>query len=85
MRFFDSSFITTSSSLLLIGPSGVGETHLAVALGTKMVQLGYSVRFVMAQRLVQRCCGQPQYELNWLALSNRSSRVICSFSTSLGI
>jgi DNA replication protein DnaC len=51
-RFFDSSFITTPSSLLLIGPSGVGKTHLAVALGTKMVQLGYSVRFVMAQQLV---------------------------------
>lgn len=51
MRFFDSSFITTASSLLLIGPSGVGKTHLSVSLGTKMVQLGYSVRFVMAQQL----------------------------------
>src|SRR5258708_34713 len=51
MRFFDSSFITTPSSLLLIGPSGVGKTHLSVALGTKMVQLGYSVRFVVAQQL----------------------------------
>lgn len=51
MRFFDSSFVTTASSLLLIGPSGVGKTHLSVALGTKMVQLGYSVRFLMAQQL----------------------------------
>src|SRR5258708_8743811 len=51
MRFFDSSFITTAGSLLLIGPSGLGKTHLAVALGTKMVQLGYTVRFVVAQRL----------------------------------
>src|SRR5947209_4286403 len=49
MRFFDSSFITTAGSLLLIGPSGTGKTHLAVALGTKMVQLGYSVRFLTAQ------------------------------------
>ena len=31
MRFFDSSFITTASSLLLIGPSGLGKTHLSVA------------------------------------------------------
>src|SRR6266702_2989604 len=38
MRFFDSSFITTAGSLLLIGPSGLGKTHLSVALGTKMVQ-----------------------------------------------
>jgi len=50
MRFFDSSFITTAGSLLLIGPSGLGKTHLAVALGTRMVQLGYTVRFVVAQR-----------------------------------
>ena len=51
MRFFDSSFITTASSLLLIGPSGLGKTHLSVALGTKMVQLGYTVRFLVAQQL----------------------------------
>src|SRR5438045_5378014 len=51
MRFFDSSFITTAGSLLLIGPSGLGKTHLSVALETKMVQLGYHVRFVVAQQL----------------------------------
>ena len=51
LRFFDSSFIANSACLLLIGPSGLGKTHLAIAVGTKMVQLGYSVRFVMAQRL----------------------------------
>src|SRR6266699_3411980 len=51
MRFFDSSFITTSGSLLLIGPSGLGKTHLSVALGTKMVQLGFTVRFILAQQL----------------------------------
>src|SRR5258706_62685 len=51
LRFFDSSFVTGAGCLLLIGPSGLGKTHLAVALGTKMVQLGYTVRFVMAQHL----------------------------------
>src|SRR5437588_9541400 len=51
LRFFDSSFITKASSLVLIGPSGLGKTHLSVALGTKMVQLGYSVRFVVAHQL----------------------------------
>jgi DNA replication protein DnaC len=51
LRFFDSSFVTTAASLLLIGPSGLGKTHLAIALGTKLVQLGYSVRFVVAQHL----------------------------------
>jgi DNA replication protein DnaC len=51
LRFFDSTFITSAGSLLLIGASGLGKTHLAIAVGTKMVQLGYSVRFVMAQQL----------------------------------
>jgi DNA replication protein DnaC len=51
LRFFDSSFIANAACLLMIGPSGLGKTHLAVALGTKMVQLGYTVRFVMAQHL----------------------------------
>lgn len=51
LRFFDSSFVTTASSLVLIGPSGLGKTHLSIALGTKMVQLGYRVQFVVAQQL----------------------------------
>lgn len=51
LRFFDSSFVTGACSLVLIGPSGLGKTHLAIALGTKMVQLGYSVRFLLAQQL----------------------------------
>ncbi len=37
---------------MLIGPPGLGKTHLAVAVGIKMIQLGYSVKFVMAQRLI---------------------------------
>ncbi|GAC1430825.1 MAG: IS21-like element helper ATPase IstB [Acidobacteriaceae bacterium] len=49
VRFFDSAFIEKAGALLLIGPSGTGKTHLAVALGTKMVQLGYGVRFLTAQ------------------------------------
>jgi DNA replication protein DnaC len=51
LRYFDSSFVTSAGSLLLIGPSGLGKTHLSVALGTKMVQLGFTVRFVLAQQL----------------------------------
>jgi DNA replication protein DnaC len=43
--------MTSTGSLVLIGPSGVGKTHLAIAVGTKMVQLGYTVRFVMAQQV----------------------------------
>lgn len=51
LRFFDSSFIEKAGSLILIGPSGLGKTHLAVSVGTRMVQLGYEVRFITAQKL----------------------------------
>ncbi len=50
VRFFDSAFIEQAGTLILIGPSGTGKTHLTIALGTRMVQLGYSVRFVTAQQ-----------------------------------
>jgi DNA replication protein DnaC len=55
LRYFDSSFVTGACSLVLIGPSGLGKTHLSVSLGTKMVQLGYTVRFVVAQQLANAC------------------------------
>lgn len=51
LRYFDSSLITETKSLVLIGPSGTGKTHLAISVGTKMVQLGYTVRFLTAQSL----------------------------------
>jgi DNA replication protein DnaC len=59
VRFFDSGFVEHAGALLLIGPSGVGKTHLAVALGTRMVQLGYSVRFLTAQQFANGVLAAP--------------------------
>jgi DNA replication protein DnaC len=38
----------------LVGASGLGKTHLAIALGTKMVQFGYRVCFITAQHLANQ-------------------------------
>ncbi len=52
LNCMDETFVHQGRSLVLIGPPGLGKTHLAIAVGTKMIQLGYSVKFVMAQRLI---------------------------------
>jgi DNA replication protein DnaC len=61
MRYFDSAFVEKAGSLILIGPSGLGKTHLAIAVGTRirMAQLGYSVRFLTAQQLANQVLAAP--------------------------
>lgn len=40
-------------SLILLGPSGVGKTHLATGLGIEAIQRGYKVSFVMMDSLIR--------------------------------
>lgn len=49
----DGSFIREHENVILLGNSGLGKTHLAIALGIRAVQAGYRVRFVTVPALVQ--------------------------------
>lgn len=45
-------FIANGDNVLLLGPPGVGKTHLAVALGIKAVTDGYRTYFTQAMPLI---------------------------------
>ena len=45
-------WVANGDTLLLLGPPGVGKTHLAVALGRCAIEAGYSTSFVQAHHLV---------------------------------
>jgi DNA replication protein DnaC len=46
------SFIERHENVVMLGPSGVGKTHIAIALGYKAVQAGIKTRFISASDLI---------------------------------
>jgi DNA replication protein DnaC len=45
-------WVAHGDALLLLGPPGVGKTHLGIALGRQAIRAGYSVLFTAATALV---------------------------------
>jgi DNA replication protein DnaC len=48
-------YLESATNLLLIGPPGVGKTHLAVGLGRAAAHAGYRTYFTTAADLAARC------------------------------
>jgi DNA replication protein DnaC len=48
------SFVERAHNVIILGPPGVGKTHLAIALGIKAVEAGYSVLFLTLEALMTR-------------------------------
>lgn len=47
-------WLKSGRNLLIFGPSGVGKTHLAAAIGEKLIESGYRVLFTRTTDLVQK-------------------------------
>jgi DNA replication protein DnaC len=48
------SFVTQSLNILIAGPTGVGKTHLACALGNAACRQGFSTLFLPLNRLLEK-------------------------------
>lgn len=54
VRLFDCQFIEQHQSAVLIGPTGVGKTHLLTAMGYTACERGISVRFTRVIDMINR-------------------------------
>ena len=48
------TWVTKADNVVLLGPPGVGKTHLAIGLGIKAIQAGHSVLFDTATNWISR-------------------------------
>jgi DNA replication protein DnaC len=48
------SFVERGQNVVLLGPPGVGKTHLAIGLAVKAAEVGYSVLFLTLESLMTR-------------------------------
>lgn len=49
-----STFVAKAENVILLGPPGIGKTHLAIGLGVKATHAGYSVLFDTANNWIAR-------------------------------
>jgi len=47
-------FLRCAENVLFLGPSGIGKTHLFIALGYEAVKAGYNVLFLTTQELTSQ-------------------------------
>ena len=67
-------YITRRENVILLGPSGVGKTHVALALGLAACQKGLGVRFATASHLVHELI-EARDEKRLLRLQAQLARV----------
>ena len=73
-------FLPRKENVLLLGNSGTGKTHIALALGLAACQSGYRVRFTTASALVSELIASYELlildELGFVPLSKTSAELL---------
>ena len=54
------TFVSKAENVILLGPPGIGKTHLAIGLGIKAAHAGHSVLFDTASNWIARLAGAHQ-------------------------
>jgi DNA replication protein DnaC len=65
------AFVDRAENVIILGPPGVGKTHLAIALGVKAVEVGHKVLFLTLESMITR--------LTRARMENRSDRQLQQF------
>jgi DNA replication protein DnaC len=65
------SFIERQENIVMLGPSGIGKTHIAIALGYQAVQAGIKTRFISASDLILQLATAQRQE-NYKQVMQRS-------------
>ena len=76
-------YIDRRENVILLGPSGVGKTHVALALGLAACQKGLGVRFTTASQLVHEMI-EARDEKRLLRLQDQLARVSLLIVNELG-
>ncbi|MGV2341169.1 MAG UNVERIFIED_CONTAM: ATP-binding protein [Planctomycetaceae bacterium] len=71
IRLFDCEFIEQHRYAVLVGPTGVGETHLLTALGYIACERGITVRFTRVIDMINRL----MYHGDAIAIQGNSFRM----------
>jgi len=65
------AFVDRAENVIILGPPGVGKTHLAIALGVKAAEAGHKVLFVTLESMISR--------LTRARMENRAERQLQQF------
>lgn len=65
------AFVGRAENVIILGPPGVGKTHLAIALGVKAVEAGHKVLFLTLESMITR--------LTKARMENRADRQLQQF------